>query len=99
MSKVSGRRGGGNTSFWQSQSLVQGVVRVKARLGQGKRVGMDLKNLQVIPRAIKCYSRSLSVPEGPVPGIVQGISQEWDRLGTCGGCMETHHLLSNFALA
>lgn len=64
-----------------------------------ERVGMGLENLQLIPRAIKCYSRSLSVPEGPGPGFVQGLSQEWDRLGTCGGCMETHHLLGNFALA
>lgn len=76
-----------------------GCSESKGQTWPMERVGMGLENLQLIPRAIKCYSRSQSVPEGPAPGFVQGISHEWDRLGTCGGCMETHYLLSNFALA
>lgn len=76
-----------------------GCSKSKGQTWPMEMVGMGLENLQLIPQSIKCYSRSLSVPEGTVPGFVQGISQEWVRLGTCGGCMETHYLLSNFALA
>lgn len=72
---------------WQYFLLAESEFGTGCRESKGqtwptKKGWVDLENLQVIPRAIKCYSRSLSVPEGPVPGFVQGISQEWDRLGT-----------------